>query len=107
MLESSAKFATAFETIFSPIGAEYDLERRHPEAVQTIKYIAAYQGDMTDLKNSLLPELELIDSRVLAPTKEYVELLKKIRKVRLPSSFSFVQFLMRVCPISGSGHYQA
>lgn len=35
---------------------------------------------MNELRDAVQPELELIDSRVTAPLKEYSDLLKKIRK---------------------------
>jgi amphiphysin len=80
MLSSSTDFATAFTTVFSPIGGEDELEKRYPEAAMTIQHIANYHTEMAELKETINPELELIDSRVVAPVKDYQELLKKVRK---------------------------
>ncbi|GAA5944260.1 BAR and SH3 domain-containing protein [Sporobolomyces koalae] len=80
MLTSQAGFATAFSTLFSPLNDELPLASRHPEAQGTIDNIAHYHDLMNELRDSVQPELELIDSRVTAPLKEYSDLLKKIRK---------------------------
>lgn len=80
MLTSSAAFSTAFQTVFSPIGSDYDLDRKFPSIAETIRTMSAYQSDMGELRDALSPELELIDSRILAPIKEYIEVLKRIRK---------------------------
>lgn len=80
MITSSSSFAEAFLAIFTPGGKEYDLESRFPGAAETIKQIGAYQADMAELKESLAPEVELIESRIIAPAKEFVDTLKKIRK---------------------------
>ncbi|GAA5961493.1 hypothetical protein JCM3765_003606 [Sporobolomyces pararoseus] len=80
MLSSQAGFATAFSTLFSPLNDELPLSSRHPEAQSTIDNIANYHELMNELRDAVQPELELIDSRVTAPLKEYSDLLKKIRK---------------------------
>ncbi len=46
----------------------------------TVKNIAAYQGLMDELRETLAPELELIESRIVQPSKELHEICKKIRK---------------------------
>ncbi|GAA5897652.1 amphiphysin [Sporobolomyces salmoneus] len=80
MLSSQAGFATAFSTLFSPLNDELPLSSRHPSAQSTIDNIANYHELMNELRDSVQPELELIDSRVTAPLKEYSDLLKKTRK---------------------------
>ena len=80
MLTSSAAFSSAFQTVFGPIGSDYDLDRKFPGAMDTVKAMSAYQVDMGELRDALVPELELIDSRILAPIKDYVDVLKRIRK---------------------------
>ncbi|KAI0353165.1 BAR-domain-containing protein [Trametes cingulata] len=73
-------FATHFATIFHPLGSEYDLESRHPEAEHTISNVDGYVAAIEDLKSSIVPELELIDSRIVGPIKEFQGILKAIRK---------------------------
>jgi amphiphysin len=80
MLSSSTDFATAFTNVFSPIGGEDSLEQRYPDAAVTIQHIASYQTEMAQLKETISPELDLIDSRIITPVKDYQEMLKKVRK---------------------------
>lgn len=80
MIKSSTAFSDAMMVIFTPMGSEYGLESRYPSAAETIKHIGTYQGEMADLQTALGPEVELIESRILAPSKELIDLMKKIRK---------------------------
>lgn len=80
MLLSGANFGRHFDTLFQPIGSEYDLERRHPNAQQTMVNLASYGQLMDELKEALTPELELIESRVVSPTKDFQTVIKAIRK---------------------------
>jgi amphiphysin len=80
MLTAQAGFATTFTTLFTPLGDEHSLTARHPGAEHTLRNIDQYQDLMAELRDAVQPELELIDSRITAPLKEYQELLKKIRK---------------------------
>ncbi|GAA5856916.1 hypothetical protein JCM8547_008463 [Rhodosporidiobolus lusitaniae] len=80
MLQAQAGFATNFTTIFTPLAGEAPLTSRHPGAETTLRNIDSYQELMAELRDAIQPELELIDSRITAPLKEYQELLKKIRK---------------------------
>lgn len=80
MVDSSSRYAEAFLAIFTPMGNEYNLEGRYPAAASTIQQIGVYQTEMADLKDTLQPEIELIESRIIAPAKELIETMKKIRK---------------------------
>lgn len=80
MLMSGANFGRHFDTLFQPIGSEYDLERRHPNASHTMTNLPAYQQLMDELKETLTPEIELIESRVISPTKDFQTVVKAIRK---------------------------
>lgn len=62
------------------MGTEYNLEGRYPNSAETIKQIGLYQGDMSELQQALAPEVELIEARIMAPVKELVDMMKKIRK---------------------------
>ncbi|KAF5356026.1 hypothetical protein D9756_003968 [Leucocoprinus leucothites] len=73
-------FATHFSAIFNPIVGEYDLLGKHPDADQTIRSVTKYETAMEELKALVLPELELIESRILSPAKELVTVMKQIRK---------------------------
>lgn len=80
MVRSSTAFAEAFQVLFSPLGSEYELESRYPSAAETIRNIGLYQNSMADLQEALLPEVELVESRIMAPVKEMSDMMKKIRK---------------------------
>lgn len=82
LLSSSTDFAHGFTTIFSPIGGEshYDFESKFPQAKLTIQHIGEYSASFDELKETIRPEIELIESRVLAPVKELSEYVKKVRK---------------------------
>ncbi|KAI0079044.1 BAR-domain-containing protein [Panus rudis PR-1116 ss-1] len=73
-------FAAHFAVLFHPFTGEYDLMSKHPEAANTIKNVDAYEGAMEELKAAIVPELELIESRILGPIKELQSVLKSIRK---------------------------
>ena len=40
----------------------------------------SYETSMEELRSAIAPELELIESRVLAPVKEFQGVLKMVRK---------------------------
>lgn len=80
MLKSQAGFSVAFATIFQPIMNEASLNTAHPEAAMTLKNITIYQDLMAELGEAVQPELDLIENRVVAPLREYQDLLKKVRK---------------------------
>ena len=80
MLLSGSNFGRHFDTLFQPIGSEYDLERNHPNAQTTMHNLPLYGQLMDELKETLTPEIELIESRVLAPTKDFQVVIKAIRK---------------------------
>ncbi|KAK7468492.1 BAR adaptor protein Hob1 [Stygiomarasmius scandens] len=80
LFTSGAGFATHFSAIFHPISGEYDLLGKHPEAGHTIRSVDKYQNAMEELRAAVGPELELIESRVVGPTKEFQTIMKTIRK---------------------------
>ncbi|BEJ16375.1 hypothetical protein CspHIS471_0509800 [Cutaneotrichosporon sp. HIS471] len=80
LLDSGSSFSGALATLFSPIGTEYDIGSKFPNAEVTIKNIASYQGLMEELRETLGPELELIESRIVQPSRELSDICKKIRK---------------------------
>ncbi|OSD05626.1 BAR-domain-containing protein [Trametes coccinea BRFM310] len=75
-----ADFATHFSALFHPIGGEYNLEGKHPDAEHTIANVDGYVAIMEELKGSVVPELELIETRVVGPIKDFQGILKAIRK---------------------------
>ncbi|TFL06231.1 BAR-domain-containing protein [Pterulicium gracile] len=80
LFTSSQGFATHFSTIFHPISGEYDLIGNHPDAGHTIRNVEKYETAMEELRAVIAPELELIESRIVAPVQEYQTVLKTVRK---------------------------
>ncbi|KAK0534914.1 BAR adaptor protein Hob1 [Tilletia horrida] len=79
MLMSGANFGVGFSTLFSPIGPE-DIEVKHPNAYKTILHVSQYQTVMQELRETLTPEIELVESRIVGPIKDFINILKSIRK---------------------------
>lgn len=92
MLESCSMFTHEFSTLYHPLGLEYDLERRHPEVVQTLVNLSGYMTYIDDLRESLRPELELIATRVIAPAEELESLLKNIEKAITKRDHKLIDF---------------
>lgn len=80
LLTSGHQFAVHFANIFHPGSNEYNLESKHPDAANTIRNVDQYQTEMEELRMSLSPELELIESRIISPVKELQGVMKLIRK---------------------------
>ncbi|KAJ7071357.1 hypothetical protein C8F01DRAFT_429865 [Mycena amicta] len=80
LFTAGAGFSTHFSTLFHPIAGEYDLVGKNPDAAQTIKSVTKYETAMEELRSSIGPELELIESRVVGPMKDLQGVLKTIRK---------------------------
>jgi len=80
LFTSGAGFATRFSTLFHPLAGEYDLIGKHPDAAHTIRNISKYETAMEELLSAISPELELIESRIIGPTKELQVVMKLIRK---------------------------
>ncbi|KAL4069323.1 hypothetical protein J3A83DRAFT_4250523 [Scleroderma citrinum] len=80
LFTSSNAFANHFNFLFSPISGELSLVSKHPSAADTINNTPEYGKHMEDLRSSISPELELIESRIVGPLKEFQGVLKIIRK---------------------------
>ncbi|KAH8917367.1 BAR-domain-containing protein [Atractiella rhizophila] len=95
MMSSQSDFAAVFAVLLSPLDSSESLSAltsRHPQAADTLKNIDNYNTIMEGLKQSVLPEIELIDTRILAPLKEYQEICKKIRKAITKRDHKLVDF---------------
>ncbi|KAG7090740.1 hypothetical protein E1B28_009830 [Marasmius oreades] len=80
LFTSGAGFSTHLAALFNPITGEYDLTHKHPDSSHTIKSVDAHTSAMEELRASVGPELELIESRIVGPTKEFQSIMKIIRK---------------------------
>ena len=91
LFTNAVDYGQHFATIFKPLGGEYGLESKHPEAEHTLVHSEGYAAALEDLKSSVIPELELIESRIVGPIKEFQGILKAIRK-------SITKREHKVCP---------
>ena len=80
MFSAGARFVDHFNAIFSPVTGEFDLTRQHPDSSTTFENVAPYQELMAELDLAVQPELELIQSRIIGPLKEFKEVVKAVRK---------------------------
>lgn len=62
------------------MGREIEVEKSHPNSAATIANIAFYQMNIDQLRETLTPEIELIESRILSPITDYIAILKAVRK---------------------------
>ncbi|EIM83418.1 BAR-domain-containing protein [Stereum hirsutum FP-91666 SS1] len=81
LFTNGTNFAQHFATIFQPIAPEYDILSKHPNCAHTLNNVDGYQAALDELRTTIYPELELIDSRVVGPVKELQQVLKTIRKM--------------------------
>lgn len=80
MFNAGVEFADHFNALFSPITGEFELARQYPDSALIFENIGPYQELMAELNLAVQPELELIQSRITGPLKEFKEVVKAVRK---------------------------
>ena len=80
LFTASHGFATHFSAIFTPLGSEHGLTSKHPDCAVTFENTPPFLTQMEELRSAITPELELIESRITAPLKEFQGVLRTIRK---------------------------
>ncbi|EGE78784.1 hypothetical protein RJZ56_002383 [Blastomyces dermatitidis] len=83
MLNHQIQFSEAIKELYKPIsGRASDPESTMPEGnLAGIEACDEYASIVRELQTTLEPELELINSRVVHPAQELLEIIKIIRKV--------------------------
>ncbi|PGH08333.1 hypothetical protein AJ79_06020 [Helicocarpus griseus UAMH5409] len=83
MLNHQIQFSEAIKELYKPIsGRASDPESALPEGNQAgIDACCDYEAIVRELQETLEPELELINSRIVHPAEELLEIIKIIRKV--------------------------
>ncbi|EEH07019.1 BAR adaptor protein hob1 [Histoplasma capsulatum G186AR] len=83
MLNHQIQFSEAIKELYKPIsGRASDPESEIPQGnLEGIKACDEYASIVRQLQTTLEPELELINSRVVHPAEELLEIIKIIRKV--------------------------
>ncbi|KAI1762045.1 BAR-domain-containing protein [Hypoxylon sp. FL1150] len=82
MLNHQIEFSKAMTEIYKPISGRMSdpdsiVVEGNPEGIRACE---EYEAVVKDLQDSLKPELEMIDSRVIRPANELLDVLKVIRK---------------------------
>ncbi|KAI9040722.1 amphiphysin [Aspergillus affinis] len=83
MLNHQIEFSKAMTELYKPISgrasdpSSYTIEG-NPEGIQACE---EYEAIVRDLQESLAPELEMIESRIISPADQLLEVIKVIRKV--------------------------
>ncbi|KAL3482211.1 protein hob1 [Aspergillus californicus] len=83
MLDHQIEFSKSMTELYKPISGRasdpstYTIEG-NPDGIRACE---EYESIVQDLKQSLAPELEMIDSRVVSPAEQLLEVIKAIRKV--------------------------
>ncbi|KAG9314690.1 hypothetical protein JVU11DRAFT_5496 [Chiua virens] len=80
LLTGANGFANHFCSIYSPLQGELTTGSNYPDAAATIANTSPYAQHLDELRSAVAPELELIESRVVGPVKEFQGVLKVIRK---------------------------
>jgi len=99
MFSAGARFVDHFNAIFSPVTGEFDLTRQHPGCATTFENVVSYQELMAELDLAVQPELELIQSRIVGPLKEFKEVVKAVRKSITKREHKVGHRLSTVCRI--------
>ncbi|GAQ04065.1 regulator of cytoskeleton and endocytosis RVS167 [Aspergillus lentulus] len=83
MLNHQIEFSKAMTELYKPISgrasdpSSYTIEG-NPEGIRACE---EYEAIVRDLQESLAPELELIETRIVSPANQLLEVIKVIRKV--------------------------
>lgn len=85
MLDHQIEFSKSIAEIYKPIsGRMSDPDSMKIEGnPEGIRACEEYEAIVLDLKSTLAPELEMIETRIIRPTDELMEIIKLIRKVAL------------------------
>ncbi len=83
MLKHQIEFSKAMTEVYKPIsGSVSDPDSFLAEGnAEGIRACEEYEAVVQDLQATLAPELEMIESRVVEPAEELIEVIKAIRKV--------------------------
>ena len=83
MLDHQIGFSLAIKEIYMPIsGRLSDPDSTKPEGnPEGIEACTQYQAIVEELKSTLAPELEMIETRIIRPADELMEVIKLIRKM--------------------------
>ncbi|BFZ58078.1 cell division control protein 14 [Savitreella phatthalungensis] len=94
MLDHQVQFAEAVKDIYKPIsGRMSDASTLVPEGnPEGIEACEQYQEIVRELKETLAPELEMIETRIVLPAQELLEIFKQVKKVMTKNEHKLVDY---------------
>ncbi|KAI1001555.1 Regulator of cytoskeleton and endocytosis [Podosphaera aphanis] len=94
MMTHQIEFSQAIAEIYKPIsGRLSDPDSLvHEGSPEGIRACEEYESIVKDLQSSLQPELEMIETRVIRPANELLEIIKAIRKTALKRQHKQLDF---------------
>lgn len=83
MLDHQVLFAEAVKDIYQPISGRMSDESTFEQEgnPEGIKACESYQAIVNELKETLSPELEMIETRIVAPARDLLEIFKQVNKL--------------------------
>ena len=94
MLDHQVQFAEAVKDIYQPIsGRMSDASTLVPEGnPEGIEACEQYQAIVAELKETLAPELEMIETRVVQPAQDLLEVFKNVKKLMTKNEHKLVDY---------------
>lgn len=80
MLVSGSAYGTTFQALFSPLSNEGDMASAYPDATRTIEMLPEYDTLLADLRDTLTPEIDLIENRIVGPLTDFHAVCLAVRK---------------------------
>jgi amphiphysin len=83
MLTHQIEFSKAIQEIYKPIsGRASDINSAKPEGnEQGIKACEEYEAAVHELQETLKPELEMLETRIIQPANDLLAVVKEVQKM--------------------------
>lgn len=83
MLNHQIEFSKAIQEIYKPIsGRASDINSAKPEGNERgIKACEEYEAAVKDLQETLKPELEMLETRIIQPANDLLAVIKEVQKM--------------------------
>lgn len=81
MLNSGVAFVDGFRKLAAPLGSEAgDVVGAYPQAQKTLDALPEYEAILAEVRETLTPEVELLESRIINPLRDLKAAVQAIRK---------------------------
>jgi len=106
MLNHQIEFSKAIQEIYKPIsGRASDPNSAQPEGnAEGIQACEEYESAVKDLQETLRPELEMLETRVIQPANDLLAVVKTTQKVLTKRNHKLLDY-DRTSPLFARGHY--